>query len=205
MFLAPPEVHSTILKASSNNAAATPTTIDVIKWVMHETCVQTQRGIPLWATQGLSHQRQQCAWKKHTMGVIPDQNFILAWMEREARTLKELYGVKEEEGFSISSLTDLALSNPNLQDRHQQLMAIRKKCVEFGVMNMQDLEVSVHEEQEREVAQEIQVELPPRAKPLEHRISNDVSYLLASGRVNRPASTPNIVPIMKTLDRKSVV
>jgi len=205
MFIAPPEVHAKISRVSANtdttSAPATFSTTDVIKWVMNETCVHTQRGIPLWATQGLLHQRRHGAWVAYTTDRISDADFTSAWLEREARTLEELYGVKAEET-SLASLTAAALSNPGLQDRYPQLNAIRDKCVEFGVINMREGEVSITEEQEREVEQEIQVELPPRAEPLEHRICPQLSRYIANGRLDADIRQ-SFLPVMQSLSRVS--
>jgi len=65
---------------------------------------------------------------------MSDVDFTSAWLEREARTLEELYGVKAE-GVSLDSLTAAALGNPDFKGKYSQLNAIRDKCVEFGVIN----------------------------------------------------------------------
>lgn len=134
-------------------------------------------------------------------GRISDADFTSAWLEKEARTLEELYGVKAE-GNSLNLLITAALSEPNLEDRYSQLNAIRDKCVEFGVINMGEREDSVAEEQEKEVEQEIQVELPPRAEPLAHRICPQLSRYIANGRLD-PDVSQSFLPVMQSLSRVS--
>lgn len=58
------------------------------------------------------------------------------------------------------------------------------------------------EEQEREVEQEIQVELPPRAEPLEHRICPQLSRYIANGRLD-PDIRQSFLPVMQSLSRVS--
>ena len=200
-FFAPPEVHNKILEYTGKIGDDIRTN-DIIEWVIHETCSQTQRSIPLWANQGIGHQARQSAWDQYSESndhsILPE-----AWQQPESYTLEEMYGVSDTQKHSIFRAIDEQLASPSLRNRRSQLQLIRRRCKEFDVTSLQ--EVSVQEEQEREVSNEIereqQVERPEPARPAQHYVHPALITFIETGIVSNRSTV--FVPIMDALQGTS--
>ncbi|KAF8420356.1 hypothetical protein EV426DRAFT_675169 [Tirmania nivea] len=183
-FFAPPEVHHRILEHTGKEGGGNIGTNDIIEWVIHETCSQTEKSIPLWADQGISHQARQSAWDRYFESNDPS-TLSEAWQQPESHTLQEMYGVSDRQKHSIVRVIDEQLSCSGLRNRHAQLQIIRQRCKEFKVTSLQ--EVSIQEEQEREVSHEVereqQVEHPQPATPAQHQVHNALIAFIKTGRV----------------------
>jgi hypothetical protein len=152
---------------------------DVLGWSIAETCINTKRSIPLWATQGVRHQHRRalCSDSSITYEIVE------SLLEPEAQSLEQRYGymgtVQENHALS-STISEAHMS------RKFQLDSIRAKCVEFEIVSFNT--AALQEEQERELSpeneREQQVELPPALSPHNHHIHNDVRQLIMTGILN---------------------
>ncbi|RPB26636.1 hypothetical protein L211DRAFT_804139 [Terfezia boudieri ATCC MYA-4762] len=182
-FFAPPEVHNKLLEHSGKKDGDNIRTHDIIEWVIYETCLQTQRSIPLWANQGINHQAHQSVWDRCLKS---NDYFTLseAWQEPESHTLEEMYGVSDPQ-------------------KHSILQIIQKRCEEFEVSSLQ--EVSVQEEQEREVSNEVereqQVERPELTKPAQHYVHPALITFIKTGVVSNRNTV--FLPMMDALQGTS--
>jgi len=172
MFLAPPETDTMIRKSRSQAASAAPIlTEDIIRWTMEETCNDLLHHAPHWAQQGLDYLARQDALGK--LPRKPSSSDIArlkqAWLQKEARTLVELY----DSTSSRESLDTSSLPYPQLVSRLRTL----------GIENV--LPVNLDEEQEREVSHEVQierdVERPRNPKPCEPSLHHHVRMLVSDG------------------------
>ncbi|PBL01428.1 hypothetical protein ARMGADRAFT_1059170 [Armillaria gallica] len=182
MFFAPLEIDQRIRKAAGKPESAALETIDVLRWVMIETCDDITHHVPHWAQQGLDYFRRRDAWDAFTDSC--DDHLLNPWIQPEGRSLVDLYGVN-----AGSATTNVSLmSIPELRDR----------CRKIGVTFVSDS--NMDEEQEREVSQEIereqQIERPAKCKPATHTIHRHVRSFIETGTIR---SNSTFVPLFRPL------
>ena len=186
IFFAPGEVDRRIRElipsepASGNRIQV----LDILRWAMHETCEDIRHHLPYWALQGLDHHRRFEAYKEYSstgdLDVMQE-----AWLQRESRTLEEMYLVAPHSG------TDPDITSiPSISERIEQL----------GITKLVD--ARIEEEQEREVNHEVelerQVERPPKAKPAKHVLRCDIREFVETGKL--PESSTHISPLFIPID-----
>ncbi|KAK7677682.1 hypothetical protein QCA50_019373 [Cerrena zonata] len=174
VFCAPPEIDRRLREirelSPDTKADTTPEVSDIIVWAILETFSETERYIPLWAQQGVDHDRRQKAYSRYFIssgvGALRD-----AWRQRESKPLEELYGMEVP---SFGDTEHLAFQLPEIGDRLNT----------FGITKLS--ETGLGEEQEREVSQEVEqereVERPPKvvpAKPVLHEVVK--KFILTGG------------------------
>ncbi|PQE15350.1 very large low complexity protein [Rutstroemia sp. NJR-2017a WRK4] len=185
------EVQRKILEYSGKNRGSI-NVVDVLAWCIAESCANTRKSIPLWATQGLRHQNRQTKCSESAM--TPE--LVESLLEPEAQSLQQRYGyeVTQHEDQMLRNST-----NQNSTTREQQVNDIRAKCQEFEIHSLSG--ATLQEEQERELSpeneREQQVELPPKLTPRCHSIHKDVRRLIADGVLDRFSDA--FQPAFKTL------
>ena len=207
MYFAPPEVDRKISDIAKERSSGSLTrtssikAIDVVEWVIGETCRAITHSAPLWASQGLSYYNRQKAWLeywnegsgKHMNG----SHLLQTLREPESQTLDELYAYHRR-----SSSTFLPPAKGDATEKHH--LEIQKKCEYFGVKSLHG--VRMQEEQEREVAQETEqersIERPPRAVPAKHSLHKEVILFVTRGK--HPLSADAVMPAFESLDRTSI-
>jgi hypothetical protein len=177
---------------------------DVLKWCIAESNAHTRKSIPLWATQGVRHQRRHAVYSRSriaTEGLSRD--LMESLLEPEAQSLQQRYGdegTHHEEQVLLQNVTD-----PPLMIRKKQLDDIRAKCREFEVASFNT--ATLQEEQERELSpeneREQQVELPSASLPWRHCVREDVWRLTTNGVLNR--SSDAFQPAFETLRSTTAV
>ncbi|KAF3484464.1 uncharacterized protein GIQ15_03788 [Arthroderma uncinatum] len=199
MFCAPMEVERKILDCSGKGAGDRVEVADVLRWSIQETGAHTKRSIPLWATQGVRHQRRHTVWSDllgDSTATFP-LDAVESLLEPEAQSLQKRYGF-DRQSIEEEVLLD-HVRNESLSKRWSQLDAIREKCQRFGIFSFNS--TALHEEQERELSpeneREQQVERPSSAKPLTHTISKEIKHFVRVGYLSR--SSKGLQPIFRTL------
>jgi len=138
------EIYHKILE-SCNKTDGPIEVADIILFCISNTCASTRRAIPLWATQGIRHQKRRALCS----GLESNIEISQALLEPEAPTIEQRYG-------SIGSRVKsqfLQGSNPSeSSSRWSQLKDIRAKCQEFEVTNFDA--ATLLEEQGRELSPE---------------------------------------------------
>ena len=201
-FFSPPEVHNKLLEHTGKEGGDDIRTSDIIEWVIHETCSQTQKSIPLWASQGIGHQARQSAWDQYFES-NDHSTLTEVWQQPEFHTLEEMYGVSDTQKHSIVRVINEQLTCSSLRNRHAQLQTIRERCEEFEITSLQD--VSVQEEQEREVSNEVereqQVEPPGPARPAQHHLHPELITFIKTGITSNRSTV--FMPMMNALQGTS--
>ena len=144
--------------------------IDVLRWAMHETCWDILHHLPHWAQQGVDHYQRFSAYKGYNS--TEDLRLLKnSWLQRESRTLEEMY-----EPASEAQVTGLS---PEISD----IPSIRERLQLLGVNRL--IDVRMAEEQEREVNHELEREChqerPPRVYPAKHMIHDDIRDFVRTG------------------------
>jgi hypothetical protein len=186
MFFAPGEVDRRIRNRIPRRVASDGRiqVIDVLRWAMRETCEDIRHHLPYWAQQGLDHHKRYAAYTEHKstgdLEVLKN-----AWLQRESRTLEEMYLVTQGDTTSPEMY-----SVPSIRERIEQL----------GVTKLVDVRMTEEQEREvdHEVEQERQVERPPKAQPASHVIREDIHEFVRTG--NLPRSSLHISQLLAPLD-----
>ncbi len=63
-FLITQEIQERIRSCAGIGPDAHLAVADALLWSIHETWIDTEKCIPLWAVQGFRHQRQETIWNK---------------------------------------------------------------------------------------------------------------------------------------------
>ncbi|KAH9062248.1 hypothetical protein EDB87DRAFT_329798 [Lactarius vividus] len=182
MFFAPGEVDRRIRRLRGNGPENGVQVIDILRWVMHETCRDISHHLPHWAQQGVDHHRRFSAYKQYSstedLGVL--RNF---WLQPESKTLEEMY-----EPISGAKGTELS---PEIND----IPSLRGRLERLGVTRL--IDVRMAEEQEREVDHEVERErhreLPPNVHPAEHIICDEIRNFVSTGILAEPLR--DIIPL----------
>ncbi|KAK7031604.1 hypothetical protein R3P38DRAFT_2521728 [Favolaschia claudopus] len=147
----------------------------VLNWAIQGTCRQIEENGSLWANQGVNFDQRHTAMQQYDQSSESYSSTVNVLLERESRTLEELYGVAGGEAGVSEPLSELQRD-------------IHRRCQELGVTPSNS---ALSEEQERELAHEKEdereVERIPEAKACEHR-DRDLEYFIKTGTI-RPSST----------------
>ena len=147
------------------------TVSDILIWSIRETWSMLHKGAQLWATQGQRHAKHQRLWNTFTAGENPlKASQAEQFLEDEAQTILQRYRPQApREGKVLPTLDPLDPISERLRD--------------FGVVRCDA--AALHEEQERELAPEIETEReqerPPPASPASHILHPDVTAFVTSG------------------------
>ena len=192
IFFAPGEVDRQIRSLIPDRLACGDRVhvVDVLRWAMHETCEDILHRLPYWVEQGLDHHKRFMAYKDYSTPHALEK-LRKAWLQRESRTLDEMY--------SVSPQSEM---NPEIDS----IPALRERVEQLGITKLVDARIA--EEQEREVAHEVEwerhVERPPKAQPARHALRQDILRFVETGIISRFSKqiSPLLMPVemAKALD-----
>ncbi|KAJ7160683.1 hypothetical protein C8R43DRAFT_1177102 [Mycena crocata] len=174
MFFAPLEVDRNIRFHSNLPAHHPISSQNIIQWVALQTISSIERSVPHWVKQGVGYKKRHGAWSRYNEEDSPSsvEGLRSTWVERESRTLQEMYDFTP-----LSTRRHQVFGIPDMAERLNDL----------GFSHI--VEATNDEEQEREVAHEVererQVERPPPAVPAKHNLAPDVLMLVMTGVVER--------------------
>lgn len=203
MFCAPMEVERKIIRCNDKRPGDAIEVADVLQWSISETCVNTKKCVPLWATQGIRYQRRDIAWSEFSIsrGKLADPEIAKSLLEVDAQSLQDRYGSsgrRPEEQILLQHIDEDSLSG-----RQTQVEAIRTKCQEFELLSFNN--ATLREEQERELSpeneQEREVERPLPLAPHQHSVHQDVWHFAQQGILNRNSDA--FQPAFELFDKTS--
>ncbi|KAJ5482288.1 hypothetical protein N7475_001100 [Penicillium sp. IBT 31633x] len=171
------------------------TVLDVLCWAVSETWVELRRNMPLWAVQVKRYERQRGIWDNTCMddSLELSESQAESFLELKCQTLQHRYRPGYSEG--------MALESP--EDGNQNLRLIDDRCREFGTLNFASS--ALQEEQERELAPEIEVERqvqrPPGTTPRAHQLHGDLRSFVATGQLTQQSDA--YIPAFRSLSNTS--
>jgi hypothetical protein len=171
------KIHEQTLKAQSAEES-TIAVSDILAWAITETWKDAKRNISLWATQGRRFEQHQALWDQcredGAVNLVPEK--ATGFLEDEATPLERRYRPIENVG-GVGGLVEEA-------------DAITLRCQQFK--NLELRAAALSEEQERELAPEIEQERedqrPPPAEAITHYVHPDVREFVRKGTI-LPKST----------------
>lgn len=185
LFLIPPEVNHNMRSVLGISSDRDFTSADVLKWSMAQTCQSLDNLRPLWANQGLQYHRRIELWDSLVEQPDPSKETAIAIQEPEARTLSQLYAPwDKDEANAKGYMSECGVENGQVQELLKTLQSASGHITTSAY---------VHEEQEREIACEVereqQVSRPPSYQPNKHSLHNDVRHFATFGEFpgNRPS------------------
>ncbi|KAH7063255.1 hypothetical protein B0J12DRAFT_758465 [Macrophomina phaseolina] len=190
VFLGPPDVHQEILHITEKRHGGKLDSADVVRWCFEQTCRATDAMKPLWIMQGLEHCRRQRLCVAFLEGDSPAEiildKFCSSIQEPEGRPLGEMYGAGSEEVAFRACLTDKeARKGPTVRLLLSQ-WDLFKEC--------KNKDWALQEEQEREIAHEVEQEKelqrPPPAEALPHKLDPELRHFVQTGRFRYTAHPP---------------
>jgi len=184
VFCAPPEVDRRIREAESTDSVKV---IDVLSWVMSNTCTDIEHHIPHWVQQGVDFHKRQTGYATPSTSDSHVEFLKNVWLQPAARSLEKMYGLITERS------PNLVNDNPAMHERLRTL----------GVTAVRDAQME--EEQEREVShefeQELQLERPPRVPAAVHHLDEGVRRFVQRGTI--PMKSDVFFPLMTPLRSES--
>lgn len=178
MFCVTEEIEHKImkLKEGSSHAGSRVTVSDILKWAISETMDDTKRCIPLWVTQGLRFDEHSRLWRQRgDFSVTHARGWAKSFLEDEAKSLEQRY----RPGSTRSNL---------LETRDDIPEGFKQKVSDHRLDMNEIHEADLQEEQERELSteaeEERQIERPPAAEPMRHKIHPNVKRLVQHGFAN---------------------
>lgn len=185
VFYVPEEIETKVRAlrtANSDSSVDEPITVlDVLAWSISETWIDIRRSFPIWATQGKTFARQTDYWESMCQAdgsKAINKELAEKFLEEEAQTLERRYGLRPHGSSFIDGL---------VQSQNPMLREIFHRYSEFGNIDLDSS--SLQEEQERELAPEVEEERQKeRAKPAEpllHKVHPDVLAFVRTGLINR--------------------
>ncbi|EIW79093.1 hypothetical protein CONPUDRAFT_107198 [Coniophora puteana RWD-64-598 SS2] len=198
-FFAPPEVETRIRHISSKKATSKISVEDVLLWAISETCAEIKARALQWAFQGVDHEIRYKAWSNFLNADLKlfdgaeFDNLRQAWVQQEARSLEELYGIRSSN--LVNPLKNIV-----------KIPRIHQRCLKLGLSSTSvEQQTWLDEEQEREVAHEVeqeeQVQRPSSQPPWKHRLSADVKAFVQTGSFSDHSSS--FIPAISLLSHTS--
>lgn len=174
VFCVPDEIRMKIRsRTGDRNSSSDIEVSDILEWAISETWRDANRSMPIWAMQGKRHQYHETLWNQgHVRGQIEMTRDIASqFLEDDAQSLEGKYRPSRE---------DVRL-NLGRDERNDD--PIIRRCRDFGFLDYRP--ATLREEQERELAPEIeqqrQVQRPPPAAPLAHKVHSDILQFVSTG------------------------
>ena len=164
VFVAPPEVHQSMLDFCKKQHGDPIDSSDVIRWLLEQSCSGIEQMQPLYHSQGVDFcSRIQAALDNtHYLSDVGQREAYLGILrQKEQQTLEQLYGAVKKSKASTAQIT----WNPELAAFMKDLNTSRKAFRDDGVAVRSSALQEV--EQEREVAFEVE-SVQERQKPVHY-------------------------------------
>ena len=216
VFMMPAEIRRKIIAmpGMAMNANNNITVSQVLCWSVYETWLSLRRLAPLWAAQGLRHQRQQLLWERADTGETYhfQPKDAAQFLERASQTLLQQYrppvvleaDISVGHGNNSSDATPPPLPEPS-SPRDAQAAQIRARCLALNVSTVrQDHNADLEQQREllTEAEEQCQREPPPSLSPLEPCVHDDVKTFVETGVI--PNGSPAFMPALESLLGTSV-
>ena len=182
-FVLPQEVLNGILDASEKSESDNIDSRDILLFCLRQTCATNQRQRVLWANYGIGYRvRHLVQEEDHSSAksqAEADQGFLEKIIESDARPLEELYGPISE------AWTAQRAFGHNCEYSDDVLIQELVKVLQQLPSHL-TVQSFFHEEQERELDQEVQrveeKERPPPVKALAHWVSDGLRDIVDHGK-----------------------
>jgi len=208
VFFSPPEVHQSILDlraAAKAKLNAPLCSVDVIRWLLEQTCNAIEQLEPLYFNQSISYlQRTQA--KIDFPRFLKDKDSRDAYLGRvrskEMQSLRQLYEPKHQQRGPAIRPSDFA---PALQPYVKELLQRRKGFQDRGIA----VQSAALEEVEQEREMEFEIEAVREVQPPVHfkafkiaRLHPDIEKFAMTGRL--PAGSDAFQPIFCALQKTAL-
>lgn len=187
VFFAPPEVDQSILDLLGKDSNADSDSNDVIRWLLEQTCLANENHYPLYLSQGLNYFNRQEATLRNPQYITDETQrkaYLAVLEERESFTLDDMYNPTSTAMAQLIPVVD------ETSPHYAHVTELIDKREAYGE-RLDHNHSSIHEEQERELAVELeterQLERPPAAKALAHVKDPELKVFVQSG-ILKPTS-----------------
>lgn len=191
VLLVPEEIESKIRERTGRSSDLPIGVDDVLCWSIGETWGDLRKSMPSWAVQGERFERT----KGLLRGTATPVGQLRKYLEEESQTLQRRYNPHCHNRGIESLFRECDRSNTNISD-------IITRCEVFSAMSSSA--AGLNEEQERELAPEVeeerQIERPPRLIPRRHKVHYALWRLAQTGDLllNEEAFRPAFQGLVST-------
>lgn len=157
-FIAPPEVHQSILDVCKQGATAHLDSSHVVTWLLDQTCTNIQELQPLYFSQGIDFcRRTQAAatWNRFLTDSEHQDAYLKVLQQPERQDLEQLYAPEQSSGSNYVTETTPKEFDWELRTFYKELLQRQRWSQHFNSARSSALE---EVEQEREVAFEVEEE-----------------------------------------------
>ncbi|PYI00078.1 hypothetical protein BO71DRAFT_454866 [Aspergillus ellipticus CBS 707.79] len=171
IFIAPPEVHQSIMDTCEKSASSSIDSSDVVRWLLHQTCSNNRDLEPLFFSQGADFCRRIQAAEDNAnflQDLSTRERYMQALQKPERQTLEQLYGPQRSNASETESCGDstplafrgnVAEFMKTLQERQRKNNATHNSIVSSALEEVeQEREVAYEIEEEREVQRPLKME-----------------------------------------------
>jgi hypothetical protein len=191
VFYISEEIETKIITRLAMPKGASVDVSDVINWTICETFDDIRKSIPHWKVQGERFEQQTSIWNKYQTktDILMSKARADEFLEDEMQSLEYRY---RPVPVTESQLTEELSQNHNLNQ-------IAERCKDIHDVNF--VSATLQEEQERELAPEIeqerQIQMAAPAQPATHQLSPDVIKFVSEGTLVRGSKA--FMPAFKAL------
>ena len=198
MFLAPPEVHQSIMELTGKKEDQLDG-YDVVAWSLEQSCQSIERSQPLRIVQGLNYCQREVTMNRFTSTypsledlakeVDLSSEVITGFREKEEQRLNDLYAPASLKDNILPGIIESSqkITNPVVQ----HLLKMWR-----GLDTAQSEGASIHEEHEREIAheveQETQIQRPPKVQALSRAVDPKLPDFITTGDVEDFTKFPKV-------------
>ncbi|KAL4885977.1 hypothetical protein BJY04DRAFT_214168 [Aspergillus karnatakaensis] len=167
---------------------------DVIRWVLDQTHDQLKKMRPLWARQGLQHLVSEQIWSDFEAGESKLTDITPRIQETDARSLSQLY----------THGTPLDIHTAFCELAQDDIIASEL----FDIWTRSNrAHAGLGEEQERELAQEVEREqlqqicYPPYVESRKHQLHSDLRHFVKHGHFPEIYCSDAVIPVSECISR----
>jgi hypothetical protein len=208
VFFSPPEVHQSLLdlRTAARASPCVPlNSVDVIRWLLEQTCNGIEQLEPLYFNQGIGYLQRMQAKLDHPDFLENDvsrNTYLKVVRSKELQCLKQLYEPKHQQrGAAIKTSAFAPVLQPFVSEALQ-----RRKCFQdrgFAVHSSALEEVEQEREMEFEVESVREIQQPVHFKALKvARLHSDVKEFAMTGRL--PADSDAFQPMFCALQKTAL-
>jgi hypothetical protein len=189
-FLSPPEVHQSILdlRSAANAPGNVPVcSVDVIRWLLEQTCNTIEQLEPLYYNQGISYLQRTQAKLAHADFLVNHESrnaYLSTVRSKEMHSLRQLYEPRCQRRGAAIRPSDFA---PTLRSFVMELLQRRKDFQDRGLAiqsaALEEVELEREMEYEIECVREVQQPVHFRALKVA-KLHADVEKFAMTGNIN---------------------
>lgn len=201
VFCVPEEIETKVRAMTANDSGQSMSVQDVLEWAIQGTWADLHRSMPLWLAQGKTFATTKALWdlfRSENGKSLIEGGRGKDFLEDESLSLEARYHPRDNPSRCTLESTDRPVDKSILDQ-------ILQRCDLYGGVEVDS--TRLHEEQERELAPEVeqerQLERPAPAKPAKHFVHPAVWNFVSTGKINEGTRSSAFIRAFEMFKRTS--